>query len=191
MIIFTVITSILQQKNSGESILTILRTQALGKRDMAKNIVLIGIMGSGKTTLGKIIAEKTGMEFIDTDEMVIQRVGKQIGEIFEEHGEAYFRDIEAEIVEEVSKKENCVISTGGGVVLRDENVDSLKRTGVMFFLTASPMTLWERVKGDKLRPLLKGDNVIGVLKRVLTARLPLYEQADYTINTENSPEKTV
>lgn len=160
-------------------------------KSIAKNIVLIGLMGSGKTTLGRMVAQKTGMEFIDTDELIIQRVGKSISQIFEEDGEAFFRDLELEIIEEVSHRENCVISTGGGAVLRPENFDNLKKTGVLFFLSASPMILWERIKDDKSRPLLKGDNAIGILIRVLTARLPLYEQADYKINTEKSFEEAV
>ncbi len=152
---------------------------------MNKNIVLIGLMGSGKSTLGKHIAQKTGKEFLDTDELIVQKAGKPISKIFEEDGEMVFRDLEAEIIEEASNKHDCVISTGGGAVLRDENIENLKKSGILFFLKASPETLYERVKDDDSRPLLKGDNPVGILRRILTARTPYYERADFRVNTEN------
>lgn len=158
---------------------------------MAKNIVLIGLMGSGKTTLGKLLAQKTGMEFIDTDEMIVERAGKPISKIFEDEGELHFRDLESEVIEEISQKVGCVVSTGGGAVLRNENVENLQKTGVLFYLSASPETLWERIKDDDTRPILHGDDPASILRRVLAARKPLYEQADYTINTENPPEEIV
>lgn len=158
---------------------------------MAKNIVLIGIMGSGKTTLGRLIAQKTGMEFLDTDELIIQRAGKPISKIFEDEGESHFRDLESAVIEEVSQRSDCVISTGGGAVLVSTNIDNLKKNGILFYLSASPKTLWDRVKDDDSRPILKGDNPVGILRRVLAARKPFYEEADYTIDTENPPEETV
>lgn len=160
-------------------------------KNIAKNIVLIGIMGSGKTTLGRLIAQKTGMEFLDTDEMIIKRAGKPISRIFEDEGEMHFRDMESAIIEEVSQKAGCVISTGGGAVLFFENVENLKKTGILFYLSASPETLWERVKDDSSRPVLHGNDPAGILRRVLAARKPLYEEADYTIDTEKPPEETV
>ncbi|OGI00097.1 MAG: hypothetical protein A2Y25_04200 [Candidatus Melainabacteria bacterium GWF2_37_15] len=158
---------------------------------MNKNIVLIGLMGSGKSTIGKCLAEKTSMEFFDTDELIIQKAGKPISKIFEDAGEPFFRDLESEAIEEVSKKQNAVISTGGGAVLRDENMENLKKSGILFFLQASPETLYERVKDDKSRPLLRGDDPAGILRRILIARTPFYEQANFNINTENSTVEQV
>lgn len=151
---------------------------------MNKNIVLIGLMGSGKTTLGKALAEKSGMEFVDTDALIIQRAGKPISEIFAEDGEGVFRDYETEVIKEISQKRNAVISTGGGAVLRDENVENLKFSGILFFLKATPEALYERVKNDTARPLLRGDDPVNILRSILAARAMFYEQADYTINTE-------
>ena len=157
---------------------------------MKKNIVLIGLMGSGKTTLGKCIAEKSGMEFVDTDELIIQKAGKPISKIFEDEGELIFRDLESEAVKEASEKEGAVISTGGGAVLREENIENLQKTGVLFYLQASPETLYERVKDDDSRPLLRGDDPVNILRRILSARSPYYGQADFTVNTEAlSPEQ--
>lgn len=151
---------------------------------MNKNIVLIGLMGSGKSTVGKCLAQKAGLEFLDTDEIIIQKAGKPIGQIFEDEGEPFFRDLEAEVIAETAKKQGCVISTGGGAVLREENIENLKRTGILFFLKASPEALYERVKDDNSRPLLRGDDPVSILRRILTARTYYYEQADFTVNTE-------
>lgn len=157
---------------------------------MKKNIVLIGLMGSGKTTLGRHIAAKSGMEFVDTDELIIQKAGKPISKIFEDEGELFFRDLESEAVKEASEKTGAVISTGGGAVLREENIENLKKTGVLFYLKASPEALYERVKDDDSRPLLRGDDPVGILRRILIARSSYYGQADFTINTgQLSPEQ--
>ncbi|MCK5176538.1 MAG: shikimate kinase, partial [Candidatus Aenigmarchaeota archaeon] len=127
---------------------------------MNKNIVLIELMGSGKTTLGNYLAQKISIEFFDTDELIIQKTAKPISKIFEEEGELFFRDIESEIIQEVAQKHCVVISTGGGAVLREENVENLKKTGILFYLEASPEELYNRVKDDSSRPLLKGDNPV-------------------------------
>ncbi len=152
---------------------------------MAKNIVLIGLMGSGKTTIGKYLAQKTGMGFIDTDELIIQKAQKPISKIFEDEGELHFRDLESEVIEEASQKSGYVISTGGGAVLRDENVEILQKTGILFYLEASAEELYARVKDDPSRPLLRGDNPVNILRRLLIARKPFYGKADFKIITEN------
>ena len=152
---------------------------------MFKNIVLTGLMGSGKTTIGKYLAQRTGMEFIDTDELIVQKAKKPISQIFKDEGELYFRDLEAEVIEKSSQKSGCIISTGGGAVLRDENIENLQETGVLFYLEASAEELYARVKDDSSRPLLKGDNPVNILRRLLIARKPFYEKADFKIITEN------
>ena len=103
-------------------------------REDKENIVLTGMPGSGKSTIGKELAQKTKKEFLDTDALIEEKAGKSISEIFAQHGEAYFRDLETEVILEVSKKAGAVIATGGGVVLRQENVDALKLNGRVFYI---------------------------------------------------------
>jgi shikimate kinase len=159
---------------------------------MAKNIVLIGLMGSGKTTIGKALADRTGREFADTDELIVEKDSRPIKQIFAENGEEFFRNLETKVIEEVSKQENFVISTGGGAVLRDENIDFLKENGVLFYLYAPAEVIWERVKDDKDRPLLNVDAPIELLKRLQQEREPFYGKADFKINThEHSIEEIV
>ena len=159
---------------------------------MTKNIVLIGLMGSGKTTIGRKLAEKSGMKFVDTDELIVQKAGKSIKLIFAEEGELFFRDLESEIIEEVSRQENLVISTGGGAVLRDENTDNLKQNGVLFYLYAPAEELFERIKNDTERPLINTANPVETLKIIQERREVLYNQADFKINTcEKTPEEVV
>ncbi len=158
---------------------------------MAKNIVLTGLMGSGKTTLGKYLTEVTGMEFIDTDDLIIQKAGKPISKIFAEDGEPCFRDLEAEVIEESAQKQDCIISTGGGAVLRIQNIENLKASGIVFYLQASAEALYERTKHDTSRPLLNTDDPAGVLRKLLASRKPFYENAHFTVNTENKTMEEV
>jgi len=157
---------------------------------MTKNIVLIGLMGSGKTTIGKHISEKTGMHFVDTDELIVQKAKKPIKLIFGEDGEPDFRDIESEVIEKASQQTNIIISTGGGAVLRDENIENLKKSGVLFYLYAPAEELFERIKDDRERPLINTPNPIETLKRIQIGREIFYEQADYKIYTsKKTPEE--
>lgn len=158
---------------------------------MPKNIVLIGLMGSGKTTIGKKIAKNLSMRFVDTDELIVQKAQKSIKLIFDEEGESFFRDIESEVVEEVSNQENIVISTGGGAVLREENIKNLKKNGTLFYLFAPAEELFKRIKDDKSRPLLNTENPVETLKIIQERREVYYNQADFKINTVGkSPKKT-
>lgn len=148
------------------------------------NIVLCGMMGSGKTSVAKEL-EKLGFSCVDTDALIVERYG-DINGIFESYGEEYFRDIEAQIVREVAQKyESAVISLGGGCVLRDENVKNLKAGGKIYYLRARAETIIKRLKGDTIRPLLRG----GLEERVnsvLSARARIYEGvADFVIDTDD------
>lgn len=146
-----------------------------------QNIVLIGMPGSGKTTIGKILAEKTGREFIDTDEMIVKKYG-EISEIFEKKGEEYFRFVEAEAVKEASRKNGCIIATGGGAVLKRENVDALKQNGVIFFLNRP---LCDIVPTDD-RPL---SSDYSSLKKRFEERYDIYlTSSDYEIHIDGSAE---
>ena len=145
------------------------------------NVVLIGMPGSGKSKLGKAISRELGREYIDTDKTIEEKYGS-ISEIFEKSGEEFFRKIETEAVKEAALKDDAVISTGGGVILKPENMDALKQSGVIIYLKAGEETVFRRtVKSD--RPLIKGDRE--KVKNLLTAREPLYEKyADYVINAD-------
>ena len=154
---------------------------------MAKNIVLIGISGCGKTSIGEMIARKLNYDFIDTDE-VVESFGMTIAELFES-GEQSFRVIETMAVKQVSGYENAVISTGGGVVTVEENMDYLKQNSVVVFVVRDIMRIKKSLeKETNNRPLLTDD---GALDRLYAARLPLYEKyADLVVENNGSVYKT-
>lgn len=148
-----------------------------------KNIILIGFMGSGKTTAGKLLAEKLSMHFIDTDDLIEQIAQKKISDIFKENGEAHFRDMESKIIDTLSGYDKFVIATGGGIVLRPENVTKLKAIGQLVLLSAKPDVIYDRVKGNKDRPLLHADPMAKI-KDILGKRNPIYRAAaDIEVDT--------
>ncbi len=150
-----------------------------------KNIFLVGFMGAGKSTVGKILAEKTGYSFIDADQYIEEKAGTTITQIFAEHGEPYFRDLESEATDELAKNENQVIATGGGVVQRDRNWNAMKENGITVYLKASVETIWERIKDDTKRPLLQVENPVETARELLNKRTPMYEKADMIVLTDN------
>ncbi|MCK4952244.1 shikimate kinase [Candidatus Bathyarchaeota archaeon] len=149
------------------------------------NIVLIGYRGTGKTSVGKKLAEKLDRRFTGTDELIIQKAGMSIPKIVDNYGWDVFRNIESEVVKEVSKKDNWIIDTGGGVVLRRINVKNLKKKGMLILLKADIKTIINRIKHDKERPSLSGrKSFIEEVEEVLKQRSKKYEEAaDYTIDT--------
>jgi len=149
------------------------------------NIALIGFMGTGKTAVGKALAEKLGKEFVELDSLIEQKAGKTIPEIFEQDGEIAFRELEIEITKEVSQKKNVVIACGGGIVLNKINIDRLRKEARIVYLTASPRVILKRVSGNgEERPLLKGTNKALNIQELLRFRRPFYERAgDIKINT--------
>lgn len=148
------------------------------------NIVLIGFMGSGKSSVGMELSKALNMQYISTDDIIEKKEGMKIKEIFKIKGENYFREKEKEVIKEVSDVKGCVIATGGGIVLHWENVEHLKKGGKIFFLKAKPSVIYERIKGDKGRPLLNVANPLSAIRRILKTRMPLYRKAaDYTIDT--------
>ncbi len=149
-----------------------------------QNVVLIGMPGSGKTTVGKALSEKTGREFVDTDEMIVRSHG-EISRIFAENGEAYFRTLESEAVKETSVKSGVIIATGGGAVLRQENVEALRQNGVLFFLNRP---LKDIIPTDD-RPLSRDSEA---LKKRFEERYDLYlDSSDYEIQIDGSVENAV
>lgn len=156
-----------------------------------KNIVLIGLMGSGKSTVGKHLAQDTGLNFIDTDKVVEDTSGMQISDIFELKGETVFRGLECEAIKQVAEKDAAIISTGGGAFEDASNRDILLENGMVFYLKASADCLFKRIKKDNSRPLLKGDNPKRVLEELITTREKNYNEAHHVINVEHLTAKEV
>jgi shikimate dehydrogenase len=156
-----------------------------GKKD---NIVLIGYMGSGKTTVGKYLCEKLGYEFVDTDEYIVAEQGMTINEIFEKYGEEYFRNLETEAVKNLAKgRIRTVVATGGGLPVREENEKWLRELGRVYYLKASADIIYDRVCSDTTRPLLKTDNLHDKITSMLKAREERYMScADVVIELEKN-----
>jgi shikimate dehydrogenase len=155
------------------------------------NIVLIGMRGSGKTTVGKILARKLGRELVEMDELITQKAELSISEIVEKYGWSKFRDIEEKITDEVAERDNIVNATSGGVVTREKNIVKLKKSGVLVWLKASVDTLLERIGEDTERPLLVGRTQREDMEITLNERKPLYQKAaNLVVDTENKmPEE--
>ena len=158
-----------------------------------KNIVLIGFMGTGKTTIGRLLASRLGRPFVDCDKKVEYENGMTIREIFAHYGEGYFRQQEQEMITKLSRYDNAVIATGGGVVLSSENMRRLKRNGVIIALTASVETILERTGRRNTRPLLL--DLLPreqIVHKLLNERGALYQKADFSIDTDsNSPQYVI
>ena len=152
---------------------------------MKTSIALIGFMGTGKTVVGKLLAERLGKEFLELDALIEQKAGKTIPEIFQREGEEAFRQLEIEAAKQVSQRKNVVIACGGGVVLNKINIDRLKQESLLVYLKASPEVILRRTSSDTSeRPLLKADNRALAVKELLRFRKPFYERAaDITIDT--------
>ncbi len=147
-------------------------------------IVLVGLPGSGKTTVGKQLARRLQLPFVDSDHEIEQRLGCSIREFFEREGEARFRDIEAEVIDALTRSGPMVLSTGGGAVLRPENRQRLKSRGKVFYLRSTPEDVFRRVRHDRNRPLLQVADPLQKLRELQAARDPLYrEVAHYVIET--------
>ena len=142
-------------------------------------------MGTGKTVVGENLAKKMGKEFVEMDAVIVEGEGKKIVDIFNEKGEAYFRKLEKELLEELCIKEDLVVSCGGGLICDEKNLKRLKETGIVFALTASPSVIYERTKKHLHRPILNVDNPQVKIKELLDKRASYYKQAHHLIDTEN------
>lgn len=150
-----------------------------------KNLFLIGYMGTGKSTVASYLAKQYDLDIVEMDQVIVEREGKSIEDIFATHGENYFRDIESKLLEDIQSEKNKVVSCGGGVVLRDQNVTVMKKSGHIVLLTAVPQTILERVKDDEARPLLKGNKTVEFIQDMMEKRRPYYESAaDVVIDTD-------
>ncbi|MCS7209365.1 MAG: shikimate kinase, partial [Fimbriimonadales bacterium] len=149
-----------------------------------KHLYLIGSMGSGKTTVGRLLAERLGLPLYDVDALVEQAAGATISEIFERFGEARFRELESATLEEVACRPAGVVATGGGAVLCERNRARMRQTGWLVYLKASLETLWGRLRRSANRPLLRTATPRETLKSILEAREPLYEEADWVVEVD-------
>lgn len=158
----------------------------------SKNIYLVGLMGAGKTTIGRVLAKRLGMSFVDSDHEVEARTGVRIPTIFEIEGEEGFRRREAQVIADLASAGGMVVATGGGVVLKPENRANLKASGFVAYLNVPPHFLHERIRHDKGRPLLQVEDPLGKLKELHAQRDPLYrEVADLVIDSSRLNAQTV
>jgi len=151
------------------------------------NIVLIGYRGTGKSTAGRLLAARLGRALVSTDAEIVTRAKRTIPEIVAQEGWEYFRDLESDICRELASRDHLVIDTGGGAILRAQNVEALKKTGTLFWLTASVETIVKRIGGDDQRPSLTGTkSFVDEIQDVLRERTPKYQSAaDHVIATDD------
>ncbi len=157
-----------------------------------KNIVLIGFMGSGKSSIGRLVARVLGYRYVDIDRLIIEQAGMEIQEIFALHGEEHFRELETGVLETLQARGGCVIATGGGVILRARNRELLQALGWVVCLSASEDVIFERVSRNGKRPLLQTENPRETVHNLLESRRPFYaEVAQITVDTSRLSHEQV
>lgn len=156
------------------------------------NIFLIGFMGTGKSTVAKALEKETGAEIIEMDQLIAQRENLSIPKIFEEKGEAYFRNVETELLMELQSGEKTIVSCGGGVPMREKNVLEMKKSGKVVLLTALPETILERVRDNEDRPLLQNRKSVEGIRELMEQRREKYEAAaDVMVATDGKSAETI
>ena len=150
---------------------------------LAKTVVMVGMMGAGKTAVGTALAKALGVDFRDSDEEIIRAANRSIAEIFERDGEAFFRAREAEVISRLLRGSPCVLSTGGGAFLSEANRQLIHEVGVSVWLRADLDLLWQRVRHKTTRPLLRTANPRETLRALYEARLPFYAKADLAVDS--------
>ena len=149
------------------------------------NILLIGFMGAGKSTVADYLKTKYSMDLVEMDQEIAGREGMSISDIFSTHGEEYFRNLETQLLIELQSHGNTVVSCGGGVPMRERNVKEMKKNGKVVLLTAKPETILERVKDDHSRPLLEGNKTVDYIAELMEKRREKYETAaDIVVATD-------
>ena len=166
-------------------------SSVVNTRRSIHNVALIGFMGSGKTSVGRALAELLAFKFVDTDELIEARTHKRIADIFEQDGEPAFRELESEVVAELAAARGQMISTGGGLPTVQANLDNLKTHALVVCLWASADKLFERVKNQSHRPLLCTPDPLARIRELLEERAPYYKQADVLVTTEGRPVREV
>jgi shikimate kinase len=155
-----------------------------------RNITLVGFMGTGKTTVGRILAKRLGYRFIDVDEEIEREQGVSITHIFSEMGEPYFRQLERGLIKTLSLKEGLVISAGGGAVIDERNIEAMKQGGALVCLSATPDEIMKRVGKSGNRPLLQVPDPMAKIMELMSKREPFYRKADITVDTTmKTPEE--
>lgn len=167
------------------------RTAALLAALGPRSVVLVGMMGAGKTSVGKRLAVRLGLPFVDADQAIEAAANKSIPEIFAEHGEPYFRDGERRVIARLLRERRQVIATGGGAFLAPETRAAVAGSGVSVWLKADPAVLFERVKRRANRPLLQTPDPEGTLRRLVDERYPVYALADVTVASRDVPHDQV
>lgn len=151
-----------------------------------QHIFLIGFMGTGKSTVAAELSRKLKIRQIEMDDVIAESQGMNINGIFEQYGEAYFRDLESNLITELEKKEQMIVSCGGGAVMRSENVECMKRNGRIILLTALPETVYHRVRNNQERPLLKNNMTVEFIRELMKKRQNVYEAAaDMVVETDH------
>ncbi|UCG78145.1 MAG: shikimate kinase [Nitrospirota bacterium] len=156
-----------------------------------KNIVLTGFMGAGKTSVARELSSRLGMKIVDMDDEIEKEQGMTINDIFARFGEERFRELESEMAKKVSGLSGAVISTGGGIVLRKENITHLRTNGHVVCLMVSPEAVLKRTSGSDVRPLLNVNDPLGKIKELLDHRMPFYKNADIIIETDDRSPRQV
>ena len=149
---------------------------ANSRKLVSGNLILVGMMGSGKTTMGRALAKHLGKDFVDSDEEIVKRTGVTVPHIFDVEGEAGFRQRETAAIRELTGRDNMVLATGGGAVLDGHNRTMLQQNGIVIYLKANAHDLWQRTRHDRNRPLLQTDNPYARLVELFQQRDPLYRQ---------------
>ena len=156
------------------------------------NIFLIGFMGAGNSTIARTLQRELGFPLVEMDERIVQEQGMSINDIFAQYGEAHFREIESQLVVDLGKQEPSIVSCGGGVVVRPENTQNMKKSGRIVLLKASPETIFERVKNSTDRPILNGHMNVEYIAELMEKRRALYEEAaDITIQTDGKTREQI
>lgn len=145
--------------------------------ETSKNIFLIGFMGCGKSTMARLLAEELHKELIEMDETIEKEEQRTINEIFATDGEQHFRDLESQLIVRIADKGGMIVSCGGGAILREENVSNMKKNGTVVYLSATPETIYERVRYSTNRPLLNGNMNVEYISELMSKRVDKYEKA--------------
>ncbi len=155
-------------------------------------LILVGLPGAGKSTIGRFLARRLGVAHVDADDVVAERLGMPIRAYFEQHGEAAFREAEAAVLADLVQRGGIVLSTGGGAVLLEENRTLLRASGTVVYLSSTPEDIYRRLRHDQQRPLLQVRNPLGRLRELYATRDPLYrEVAHFVIETGRPPLHTL
>jgi shikimate kinase len=165
--------------------------EAIKRTLNGRSIVLVGLMGAGKSTVGRRLAQKLNLTFIDADSEIEQAAGKSVPDIFREHGEEYFREGERKVIARLLESGSQVLATGGGAYMNEETRKTIARLGISVWLKADLELLMKRVRRRDNRPLLKTEDPEEVMRQLVALRYPVYSQADITVESRDVPHSAI